>query len=392
MHILIIPSWYPNSYNRVSGIFFKEQAEALAAVETNRVGVIVPQEISVLDIWKTKKFEFGLNIFREENVNTYLLQYPSIPKLPRLRNSLKLSLFKKLFKKYINEFGIPDIVHLHSFLNGDLALWIKQNFSVPFVVTEHVSNFERGILTKTESSRATRTFAASSYNFAVSRQLQNFLERHYQSEFDYLPNIVDTHFFTLKKSHREKQGFTFINVAFMNENKNQAMLIDAFAKAFRGQSGIKLLIVGDGPLFPQLSQQIKNLEIQEQVELYGRANRNEIKELLHRSDAFVLSSRYETFGVAIIEAMACGLPALATKCGGPEGIIVDKKLGLLCEIELDDLAKSLTHLYTNAEKFDVNYIREYVERNFSKEVIVDRLMKVYKSILDKRKNNIACKG
>ena len=110
------------------------------------------------------------------------------------------------------------------------------------------------------------------------------------------------------------------------------MLIRAFSKAFKDQPKVNLTIVGDGPEYNNLNNLIKTLKMEKQISLYGSANREEVKMLLQKSDAFVFSSQYETFGVVLIEAMACGLPVVATKCGGPESIIDSDKVGLLSEI------------------------------------------------------------
>ena len=119
-----------------------------------------------------------------------------------------------------------------------------------------------------------------------------------------------------------------------------------------------------------------------QITLYGRANRDEIKKLLQNSDAFVLSSKYETFGVVLIEAMACGLPVISTKCGGPESIINSDKIGLLTDINEIDLSNGLKQLYNNRKEYVPSFIRQYVENTFSEEYICKRLDEIYKEVLD----------
>ena len=161
------------------------------------------------------------------------------------------------------------------------------------------------------------------------------------------------------------------------------MLIKAFIKAFINMPKVKLTIVGNGLEYNNLKLLINKENMNKQISLYGKANRNEVKTLLQESDAFVLSSEYETFGVVIIEAMACGLPVVSTKCGGAESIINSEKLGVLAEINIDSLASELLYLYNNKESFDKNYIREYIEYNFSEKAIVNKLNTLYKSILKK---------
>ncbi|MDD4674446.1 MAG: glycosyltransferase, partial [Syntrophaceticus schinkii] len=104
-----------------------------------------------------------------------------------------------------------------------------------------------------------------------------------------------------------------------------------------------------------------------------------------RSNIFVLPSYVETFGVVLIEAMATGLPVVATKCGGPEDII-NSKAGWLIETgDADDLADVLRNAYLNYQdiKKQESYIRQYVINNFSGEVTAGKLLKHYHHVLEK---------
>jgi glycosyltransferase involved in cell wall biosynthesis len=81
--------------------------------------------------------------------------------------------------------------------------------------------------------------------------------------------------------------------------------------------------------------------------------------------------------VAIIEALACGLPVLSTRCGGPETIITSDKLGILCNSDAESFAASLQDLVNN--EYDNNFIRNFVVENFSARRISERLMAIYES-------------
>lgn len=378
MHILILPSWYPSPYNELSGIFFKEQAEALA--EFAKVGVISSQPISIKDVYKLKKINFTKRIFVDNNVETFQRTFLSIPKIKRIRYQIQMYYFKQMFNEYIKKNGLPDIVHAHSFIAGQWALWIKKKYDIPYVITEHSSGFIQNIYNRVEQESAKNVFYNASKRFAVSKEFVDFFIKTFNIHFDYLPNIVDIDFFSIKKNIK-KENFMFINIAFLNKNKSQDMLIKSFSKAFKGKKNIKLLIVGDGPEYDNLNKLINNLNMNEQISLYGRASREEVRDLLHQSDVFVLSSKYETFGVVLIEAMACGLPVVSTKSGGPESIILSEQLGYLCEYDENELEKSLKKIYQNYSKFNPDLIRNYVVENFSKQKIAERLLNEYKSII-----------
>ena len=385
MHILIIPSWYPTKNNSLSGIFFKEQAEALSKEKNMQVGCITINESSPRYIFNDNKcFDFfNQNI---NGVDTISLLYPISNRMKRLRELVRLNVFKILFKKYIHNYGKPDLIHLHSFMHGNMAIWLKNEFKIPYVVTEHSSGFAREIYNKSELKYAENIFLNSSYNLSVSGEFANLLKKKFNILFDYVPNSIDTSFFTLKNSLQSTKKFNFVNIAFLNENKNQKLLIKAFDKAFKENLDVNLTIIGDGPEYLSLSNLIKNLKLENQVKLYGRANRDEIRNLLHDSDAFVLSSKYETFGVVLIEAMSCGLPVVSTKCGGPESIVTSEELGVLVQNDdIDALMNGMMKIYHGS--YDKDIIRQHIVDEFSSYSISKKLIKIYGDLIEKSNIN-----
>jgi glycosyltransferase involved in cell wall biosynthesis len=380
MHILILPSWYITASNPLSGIFFKEQAESLAKYG-DKVGVISIQENHIRSSFKQKKQPYSNKHFLENGINTYSIEYLTIPRFTKIKVKIKKIIFKKIFGKYIKDNGLPDIVHVHSFMVGEFAIWIKEKYNIPYVVTEHYSGFALNNISNKDLDKANKVFEKSNYNIAVSKNFKDLLENKFKKSFTYLPNIVNIHFFEISDKNSEKD-FHFINIAFINKNKNQDMLIRAFTNSFAKKSHIKLTIVGDGPEYERLKGLIKKLNMENQIFLYGKASRDEVKTLLQKTDAFVLSSRYETFGIVMIEAMACGLPVIATKCGGAESIVTSNKVGLLSDINEMQLSKKINELYENRFNYDSKYIREYVENNFSEEIVIEKLKEIYSKVLN----------
>lgn len=383
MKILIIPSWYPNLNNNLSGIFFKEQAEGLAKHDNISVHLIAINESSFRWIFNKNKTIFNYHESNVKNVYTISIIYPIFDRFEKLTKTVRLFVFKFLFTQYIKKFGKPDIVHLHSFMHGHLALWIKNKYGINYLITEHSTGFVSEIYNKEQLSYAKQIFLEANYRLSVSNEFSKLLKQKFNMKFNYLPNSVDTEFFNLRNIKKEKEDFNFINIAFLDKKKNHDLLIESFTELFFNNKNIKLLIVGDGPEYENLKNLIYKLNIENQIKLYGRANREEIKRLLSKSDAFVLSSKYETFGVVIIEAMACGLPVLSTKSGGPESIITNNELGLLVDNDDKDSFKNgLKKIYE--EKYDKEYIREYVENNFSYKAVSSKLINIYKKILNNK--------
>jgi glycosyltransferase involved in cell wall biosynthesis len=372
MHVLLLPISYKSKFNLLSAPFFRDQALALKN-KGLQLGVLCPLPVSLKSIWRNKLFSFKEESYSDEGISTFISPFLSIPKTPNRARRIRLEKGKELFKKYIESNGKPDIIHVHSFLAGELALWIKNEYKIPYVITEHSSAFERKLLTDSDLKLALKVFENSHTNIAVSQSLSNAIKCYFKElDFQIIPNIVDTDFFNLIVK-KQKDDFQFINIAHLNKNKNQLHLIKSFTKVFKGNQFYKLLIVGQGPEKNNLQNWIDSNTMNSQIRLYGSASREEVRDLLHQSDCFVLSSKIETFGVVLIEAMSCGLPVLSTKCGGPESLITNDDLGVLTDF--DKLAKNMYCFST--KKYNSNHIRQYVNNHFSESVIAKQLYKIY---------------
>jgi len=378
MHVLIIPSWYVSVYNPISGIFFKEQAEALVKYG-HQVGLIAVQEIGIRNIVKEKKIVFPKEYELINGVHTYRKSLIDF-KLKTLKQKLKLKLFKLVLERYIKERGVPKIVHLHSYMAGNFVLYIKEKYKIPYVVTEHSSSFARNLVSIGDKHNALKLFENSSANIAVSEKLGKFLNEEFSQKFTFIPNIVDVDFFS-GKEESNAEIFQFINIAFLDKNKNQDMLIRSFAHSFKKNGKLKLLIVGAGKEYSRLKDLIIKLDMDQYVILHGKADRQTVKSLLQQSDAFVLSSQYETFGVVLIEAMSCGLPVVSTKCGGPESIVTSPELGKLCEITKESLSQKMLQLYNEREIYDADFIRDYAIKHFSESAVCQQLTKIYQQAI-----------
>lgn len=383
MHILIIPNSYFNSYEPMNGIFFKEQAIALSEHDNLKIGVVSSNFISFITIFNKKKIDFGIRKIIQKNINGYIYQIFSLPKLVSINRYIRFLILKHLIKKYIKNYGLPDIVHVHVFYSGKSAIWLKKKYGVPYVVTEHFSVFAQKLIGKSDIKLASQVYKNSNVNIAVSNKFCKLLKNEFNTDFKYIPNVINTDLFSLKPNNENNNSkIRFINVASLVKVKNHELLITAFNNAFGNNYNYELIIIGGGVLKNYLQNKINDLNLSKQVKLLGELNQLQIKEELHKSDYFVLSSSYETFGVALIEALSCGLPALSTKCGGPEDIITNSDIGILCET---NNVESLTNSFKSIIniKYDKNLIRNYALNNFSKQSLYDNLIDVYNGVLNK---------
>ena len=137
-------------------------------------------------------------------------------------------------------------------------------------------------------------------------------------------------------------------VARIQDVKNHRQLVEAFARLHAKTPRLKLSIVGDGPLLPAVREQVAALGLQDAVWLPGA--RADIRALLHSFSVFALPSLAEGTPVSMLEAMACGLPVVASTVGGIPEVVDDGVQGLLVPVgDVDALTAALERLAGDAE-------------------------------------------
>ena len=379
MHILIIPSWYPLFKGDISGSFFREQAIALKNNEYT-VGVIYPQISGLKNLKRIIKKPYGITIENDEGVK--ILRGHSINFLPKFKNYNKnhwIKIALKLFEIYIEKYGKPDIIHVHSMLYGGfVALEIQKKYGISYIITEHSTAYARKLVSKSVIEALKPVVKEAKECIAVSLEFTQLLNQLIEEKkWLYVPNIVNNSFFENDLVISKCNPFTFINICFLDAKKRVDILIIAFTEAFKNNKEIKLKIGGDGPELENLKLLCSELQMDSQISFLGRLSRENVRKEIEDSNAFVLSSEYETFGVVLIEALALGKPVIATKCGGPESI-VNKEVGYLIDKNsINEMKLALLQLYNSQNHFISSSIRKYCYENFSEEAVITRLSKIY---------------
>lgn len=378
MHVLILPSWYPLNNEDLNGCFFREQVHALSRTGI-RVGVIAPQFRSLRQGVKAITGSYTTEIWMDNNIPTYFKHgvfcFPKVPYLD-LHRWVKAGL--KLFEKYIKEQGKPDVVHVHSLLlAGPLALEIYKKYNIPYCVTEHSSTFARKLISDWQWGYLTQAANSSNFCFAVSQALASLLEKKLlNTEWKILPNLLDNQF--SKSSSLFKKKYQFCAVARLHPNKGFDILLQAFSIVYKEKPEVKLILGGDGPERENLQKLAKILNIEEAVTFAGALPRENVRLLMAESACFVLSSYVETFGVVVIEALSQGTPVVATKCGGPESIIVSGD-GILVEVaDTNALAQAMKEVAENPELYDSDSIRQRCLERFSEKAFISKVKEIYK--------------
>jgi glycosyltransferase involved in cell wall biosynthesis len=386
MNILVLPSWYPTATNPLNGVFFREQALALQKAG-HRVSVLVsPILLSKQKLGQVRRWsELRAQVLSQEDhgLPTYrVYQWGWFPGFLQRGNLwLQVRAAQRAFDRYRQDQGLPDVIHAHSILYGGyVAGQIGARWHVPVVITEHSTRFQRSLIRPDQVPIIRDTLRLASKRLAVSPTLAAELRPYDKGcEIEVLGNLVDGKFFALPQDPLPAEPFVFTAVAFLEPKKGFDILLEAFALAFRGKPA-RLHIGGDGSQRSALEKQASDLGIAPQVEFLGRLPRNEVRALLQQSHVLVSSSHVETFGVTLIEAMACGKPVVATRSGGPDSI-VDETSGLLVEPgNASALATAMRHMRDDYGRYDPEKIRASCLARFGQEAIVQRLTEIYRTL------------
>ena len=183
-----------------------------------------------------------------------------------------------------------------------------------------------------------------------------------------------------KSIRREQNTLNLIAVGRFTDAKDYPNLINAFAiLKSRNNSNIKLTIVGDGELTPQIESLIKELNLDKDITLLGR--RSDVAELLSQADIFILASKHEGLPTVVIEAMACECYVVATDSGGVAEVMGNT--GKLVPIQnsqaLADALQNAIALSSKDRMQNNRKARARVEQLFSLETSVQKWLALYEA-------------
>jgi len=295
----------------------------------------------------------------------------------------------------------PDILHIHgnkTALVGGIAASLA---GVPVtVVTVHnfliYQNAKR--LKKAAASLIDRRLAAHSDKIiAVSDSLKRSLvdtELFESSKISVIHNGIDIDKWRrppgTKADLRARfglmtQDFVVVSIGRLVDWKGHDLLVEAAARSIPTRPNLKVIIVGDGPLFDELSKSIKDRKLEANIWLLGRVA--DTKPLLALSDIFCLPSKNEPFGLVILEAMAAGLPVVAANSGGVPEIIEDGLSGVLVPSgDVAGLRGAIESLADNEGKrrqlAAAGLAR--VKERFTLDRVVERTEMIYRQVLKNR--------
>ena len=357
MKVLYLTTNYPAAESPVDGVFVREHARAAAAAGA---------EVRVVHLQRTPGRKGLYELVPEEDD-------PPLVRVRYRRFGRPLS-YAAFLTGARAAAGDPDVVHATSHLSALAALTLRK----PVVYSEHWSVFlpENPARLSPPMARAAR-FALERADLVLppSEAMRAALAAHAsRARLRIVPNVVDDELF--RPTPHEPSG-RLISAGLMGENgaKGYDLLLRALALLDGGSPVLE--IVGDGPRRAEYEALARELGVEERVRFAGLRPKPDLAERMRSSDLFVLASRFENNPCVVLEAMASGLPVVATRVGGLREL-VDERSGLLAEPgDPESLAARIGEALDRLEGFDREEIVRRARERYGREAVGRLLLRAY---------------
>ena len=398
MKLLVLADIYPSKENPVSGVFVKEQVEQLKMHHDIRVMVIGRRFVRV-GSRAFPKYMFSNLMGRiegrknkEDGQEIIRIEYPVFVITGRPLHIFNgISAYLAVFSK-LNEMGFrPDLIYAHKSFPAGYAGWkIKSKTNVPVVTMEFQGPFSSYFDEPYLGDRVVSTINNVDRTVYIEFQLKEIMscgvkrERlgvaHYGIDTDKF--FLDREGVKRRKGETARGRFKLLVVGRVEEKKGIRYLLEAIQILKKEFPHIHLSIAG--PVDKggeEILDSIRKMRLEDNIHYKGICPNSELPLLINAHDILVSASLFETFGITLLEAMACGKPVVATKSGGPAETVNDKVGVLVEKANPQALADGIRHVMENYEGYNQEGIREYVVKNFSHEAAIKRLNGIFEEVL-----------
>ncbi len=370
MKVVFLARWYPHKYDPMFGLFVQRHAEAAALHNDVSVIYVHPDE--------NAKSRYDIERSKENGVDTLRIYYQ---KKGRLRSAIR---FYQACEKGLRITGHPDLIHVHVLTRmGIVAYWHKIFHGTPYLISEHWSRYLPGndfsgilrrILTKIVVRNAAMVTTASGM---LAKAMQEHGLRH--ACYKTLPNVVDVDLFKPIAHHNAIPKIVHVS-CFEDKSKNISGLLESL-KAMKEQGiAYNAVLIGEGMDLEAMRKRSEALGLTDRVRFTGLLQGPALAEEVATGDFFVLSSHYETGGIVLLEAMACGLPVVATRVGGLPEIVNEQNGILVAPNDAHALAEGMGKACHTFSQYDPDLLRKHVVERYSYEKVGNLLSAWYEEV------------
>jgi len=283
----------------------------------------------------------------------------------------------------------PDIVHVQSFSIGIPAVISRKILRKPYVVWGRGSDIYTPWMFKDQISRLVIKNADAV--IALTDDMKEKMVKIYNKHVYVIPNGIDFSKFNnlsredAKKRLKIKKYETIITfVGTLRDIKGVEYLVKAIKIIICKNKNIMLMLIGDGNEKEKLKTLIEKLNLEKHISFVGKVKNEEIPLYMAISDVFVLPSLSEGFPNVVLEAMASGLPIIASSVGGVPGIITDGENGFLVEPRNpEQIAKNVFLLLKDSLlRNKISQNNKEKAKDYSWENVVLQLEEVYRNCIN----------
>jgi N-acetyl-alpha-D-glucosaminyl L-malate synthase BshA len=330
-----------------SGVLATELGKALAN-KGHQVHFITYQQ-------PVRLSEFNANIFYHE------VRVPNYPLFdyPPYETALASTMVDVITNSNI------DLLHVHYAVPHASAAYMakqilaKQGKRIPVITTLHGTDITLVGKDKTFAPVVTFSINESDAITAVSHNLRDETYKNFkiEKEIDVIQNFVDVKRFNKKPIDAFRRVIApngekiLMHASNFRKLKRVNDVVKIFAETIKHVPS-KLMFVGDGPERPAAESLSRELGICDEIRFVGK--QEQMEEILAIADLFLLTSDYESFGLAALEAMAAGVPVISTNAGGLPEINVNGKTGYLSNVgDVEDMSRHAIELLSNPEQLQL---------------------------------------
>lgn len=373
--------------------FTKDQIEILAKkFKTIYVLVRYNPIVIINKILKTKLLEkYQLDkIINKTNLPSNIKIFPTpIPYLPinffyKILGYLHFLSANNVIKKNRIKF---DLIHSHfTWTAGYVGAKLKQKYKKPLIITIHENPNWLNEETNNKNKQILWTWKNADILIRVNKNSLNKLKK-INNKSIYISNGYNNKLFFIKNKNDAQKKLNLpinkkilLNIGNLEKIKGQEYLIKAVNKMISKNKNILCLIIGEGSQRKKLEDIIKFYKLENYVKLVGLIPHQEINTWLNTCDLFIFPSIKESFGIAQLEAMACGKPIVATHNEGSDEIITNPKIGFLISPKNStSLSKAIV------KSLNIKWDSEYIQnsaKNFQWNKICNQIYKQYQAIIN----------
>lgn len=340
LHIAVLTPWFPNRRHPQHGNFVLRCAELVG--ETHRVTLVAISD----DHYESGGHE--VEIQTKHWGRLIHVHFDGSGARTRVQRWLARRRAWQAAMADIN-WNEVDLIHAHVLLDGGAAgAMVGWRHGLPLVVTEHSRRYFLPFpLRRVADLLAARwTARRAAYVMPVSESLARAMrERGISGNLQVVPNVVNDALFHPATDRSGDQPFTFVHVSDFTPNKNFPRLLRAFRRLAAEFSDVRLHFAGNDHLGaakrlagipPDDDRPHTKHQNHDQLRATGPHVQREIADLLRLADCFVLPSTFETQSIVLLEARLSGLPAIATRGGGPEDILAGRPAADLIDVGDDE--------------------------------------------------------